>query len=66
MNIFEVSRDKLWFNGFSLMLMFWHVLNIPKGAFSKKDENMENLIAISCEVDYEVYIPLLEKGMLNC
>lgn len=39
------------------------VLNSLKGAFSKKDENMENLIAISCEEDYEVCIPLLEKGV---
>lgn len=39
------------------------VLNSPKGAFSKKVENMENLIAISCEEDYEVCIPLLEKGV---
>ena len=66
MNRFEVSCDKLWFNGLSLMLMLWQVLNSPKGAFSKKVENMENLIAISCEEDYEVCIPLLEKGMLNC
>lgn len=39
------------------------VLNSLKGAFSKKDKNMENLIAISCEEDYEVCIPLLEKGV---
>lgn len=39
------------------------VVNSLKGAFSKKDENMENLIAISCEEDYEVCIPLLEKGV---
>lgn len=39
------------------------VLNSPKGAFSKKAENMENLIAISCEEDYEVCILLLEKGV---
>ena len=48
------------------MLMLWQGLNSPKGVFSKKDENMENLIAISYEEDYEVCIPLLEKGMLNC
>ena len=66
MDIFEVSCDKLWFNGFFFMLMLWQVLNTPERYFSKKDENMENLIAISCEEDYEVCIPLLEKGMLNC
>ncbi|KAH9329209.1 hypothetical protein KI387_001317, partial [Taxus chinensis] len=38
------------------------VLNTLKGALSKKEENMESIIIISCEEDYGVCIPLLEKG----
>ncbi|XP_057868880.1 uncharacterized protein LOC131075934 isoform X2 [Cryptomeria japonica] len=37
------------------------VLNGLKGALSK-EETMESVIVISCEEDYKVCIPLLEKG----